>query len=79
MNKILTLTLGLVLCAGIVGCKQDTAQQSTGSMKTNDQDSMHAQPTTKLATSYTCTMHPDVVSDRPGYCPKCGMTLVAKK
>ncbi len=24
---------------------------------------------------YTCPMHPDVISDRPGKCPKCGMTL----
>jgi hypothetical protein len=28
---------------------------------------------------YTCPMHPEVVSDKPGNCPKCGMTLVAKK
>ena len=27
---------------------------------------------------YTCTMHPDVVMDKPGKCPKCGMTLVKK-
>jgi cytochrome oxidase Cu insertion factor (SCO1/SenC/PrrC family) len=25
---------------------------------------------------YSCPMHPDVVSTRPGKCPKCGMTLV---
>jgi hypothetical protein len=28
---------------------------------------------------YTCTMDPDVVSDKPGKCPKCGMDLVQKK
>jgi len=25
---------------------------------------------------YICPMHPDVVSDEPGKCPKCGMDLV---
>ncbi|MCL5773456.1 MAG: efflux RND transporter periplasmic adaptor subunit [Firmicutes bacterium] len=28
---------------------------------------------------YTCVMHPEVVSDKPGNCPKCGMKLVPKK
>jgi hypothetical protein len=28
---------------------------------------------------YTCTMHPDVVMDHPGNCPKCGMKLVPVK
>src|SRR5262249_9197975 len=27
------------------------------------------------ATRYVCPMHPDVVSVRPGSCPKCGMAL----
>ena len=31
------------------------------------------------AQKYTCTMHPEVVTDKPGKCPKCGMTLVAVK
>ncbi|NKE72658.1 heavy metal translocating P-type ATPase [Candidatus Manganitrophus noduliformans] len=26
-------------------------------------------------TEYTCPMHPEVVQDRPGSCPKCGMAL----
>jgi hypothetical protein len=28
---------------------------------------------------YTCSMHPEVTSDKPDKCPKCGMTLVPKK
>jgi hypothetical protein len=25
--------------------------------------------------TYTCPMHPEVISDKPGQCPKCGMDL----
>jgi hypothetical protein len=28
---------------------------------------------------YTCPMHPEVITDHPGHCPKCGMTLVPKE
>ena len=33
----------------------------------------------QVSKKYTCTMHPEVVMDKPGKCPKCGMTLVVKK
>lgn len=35
------------------------------------------QPTTQKAV-YICPMDSDVVSDKPGKCPKCGMDLVKK-
>src|SRR4029077_14339444 len=28
---------------------------------------------------YTCPMHTEVITDHPGSCPKCGMTLVPKE
>jgi hypothetical protein len=29
--------------------------------------------------AYTCPMHPEVITDAPGKCPKCGMRLIKKK
>lgn len=34
---------------------------------------------TSSAVQYTCPMHPEVKSDKPGKCPKCGMALVEAK
>jgi hypothetical protein len=30
------------------------------------------------AVRYVCPMHPDVVADQPGTCPRCGMALVKR-
>lgn len=27
---------------------------------------------------YICSMHPEIISEQPGQCPKCGMDLVKK-
>ncbi len=47
------------------------------------QDSTHKsgthQHTMTTGKKYTCTMHPEVVMNKPGKCPKCGMKLVATK
>lgn len=33
----------------------------------------------QVSTIYTCTMHPEIQSSKPGNCPKCGMKLVVQK
>jgi Cu+-exporting ATPase len=33
-------------------------------------------PAAKPGAQYTCPMHPEIVQDGPGSCPKCGMALV---
>ncbi len=43
------------------------AQQKTGKKNTTSQ------------ITYTCPMHPEITSNKPGKCPKCGMALVEKK
>jgi hypothetical protein len=37
----------------------------------------HEQEYEQEQEKYTCPMHPEVVTDHPGNCPKCGMKLVA--
>jgi Cu+-exporting ATPase len=34
-----------------------------------------SEPKTSTASQYTCPMHPEVLSPKPGACPKCGMAL----
>ena len=43
----------------------------TGCKKSETEQGDHAH-------KYTCTMHPEVVQDAPGKCPKCDMALVQK-
>lgn len=52
-----------VVVFGVTGCSKTEPAQSSGTQ-------------TK---QYTCSMHPDVVQDKPGKCPKCGMALVEKR
>lgn len=42
------------------------------------QGGKEAQPSPSASATvqkYTCPMHPEVVADKPGKCPKCGMHL----
>ena len=55
----------------------------TSTTVTFAQNSKDTMPKGKTAMAvkktYTCLMHPEVTSDKPGKCPKCGMDLVEKK
>jgi Heavy metal binding domain len=53
---------------------------NAGAIAQTHQDSTktHKMKSAKVV-KYTCTMHPEVVMDKPGKCPKCGMTLVKMK
>ena len=65
-TKWIPTLMVLMLVVAVVGV--------TGCSKSGDDHSGHAH-------QYTCPMteHADVVSDKPGNCPKCGMKLVEKK
>jgi transcription initiation factor IIE alpha subunit len=54
-----------------------------GTASTFAQSGNEKMPVSKSDTTakflYTCPMHPEVITDMPGKCPKCGMDLVKKK
>ena len=63
----------------------DAAKKAIGQLKTGDsvsimmmlgkaQSGASGSNAQKVA-KYTCPMHPEVTSDKPGQCPKCGMNL----
>lgn len=53
---------------------KDPAAVKTPQHQTSDHNQHEA-----AQKSYTCPMHPEVVSDKPGQCPKCGMNLVLQE
>jgi hypothetical protein len=68
----LVAALGITT-ASVTGC--------TGSGQ-NDKTAQSGDPSgekSQKTVQYTCSMHPEVVQDKPGDCPKCGMKLVEKR
>ena len=76
--KSLVLSVSVFSFAAIGGCAHKNASDDMG-MKSGDSMGMNHPTTQPTMAMYTCEMHPDVASNQPGKCPKCGMTLTARK
>lgn len=50
----------------------------SGAGACNNTAQKDAKQAAKPKGKYYCTMHPDVTSDKPGTCSKCGMDLVER-
>ena len=71
MKKVMLMTVAILFSvATVFAAHTNTAVSDTTKTK-------KVKP---VKVQYTCPMHPDVLSDNPGKCPKpgCGMTLVKK-
>ena len=58
-------------------CEGDKVYDNSGDCPVCGMDLVKAPGLTVDKTSYTCPMHPEIISDTPGSCPICGMDLVA--
>src|SRR4030095_8760898 len=65
MKKI-NYIICLILLVGFIACSND-----------KDPHAGHKEQTTKEL--YNCPMHPEIIREKPGNCPICGMTLVKKE
>ena len=74
-NNALWLILTLVFAA----CGLKTKQQESSAPASPNAGHSHAGHDHATAEEeYTCPMHPQIVQDKPGSCPICGMDLVKK-
>jgi hypothetical protein len=65
------LVIYLIVLLAATACRQP--------VKTTKSEKTKVVVPARSATQYTCPMHPDVLSNKPGVCPKCGMDLVEKE
>lgn len=74
--------LMLLLIITLFSCKEKKATGSTGhegmNMDTPVKDATHNLEDTAQSAVYTCSMHPQIIRNKPGNCPICSMELVLK-
>ena len=66
MKRMIIIALALFVTTAVSFAQEKKENQKHGHHMTTKQ-------------KYTCSMHPEVKSDKPGKCSKCGMDLIEKK
>ncbi len=66
MNRIIYVLIVISMLA----CKGNENKQAV-----SGEDSLKSDT---VGTEYTCPMHPEILDNKPGKCPRCGMDLEPK-
>ncbi len=78
MSKKIILSAFFLISIAVLSCKNTENKTDAA----NTDSSAAAAPAPKDSSAqkavYTCPMHPEVVSDKAGACPTCGMPLEIK-
>jgi Cu(I)/Ag(I) efflux system membrane fusion protein len=80
IHKKITLALASLLLLSLIACSED--DKKTDTMKNNagmKKESAAEHAVKHLDPKYVCPMHAQIVRDKPGKCPICGMVLVKKE
>ena len=64
MKKILCLLLTISIVCLVISCTNSSTKRETSGVIID-----------LSGIVYTCANHPEIVSNQPGKCPKCGMEL----
>ena len=78
MKSIIQNLMAVAFVSGLASTVSSAPSGTGLFVSTTDQSAPTMTLVAATATQYTCPMHPEVVKDAPGKCPKCGMKLVEK-
>jgi Heavy metal binding domain len=79
LTKIIAILMALITLTFISAYILPAAYTNADSGKNISRVVSYSTITDSSKITYICPMHPEVISDKPGQCPKCGMDLVLKQ